>query len=488
MFMLRQFLAVILLISICACDNGNDNGNGNGNGNVDDTEYIMLNDDLVMVNLSETPEAFPNPMKGFRPGTGPDGYDFWDHEYALVYRQYVKYSDLESSATDTTQKIINWSNSTWKNIAGKNIKIIPRVVLTYPRSNQPGAVADDYWPEDISQTTVIERWFTEELEGRLSNFIKKLGEAWDNDPRIAAIELGLWGHWGEHHLYPLSTERIPLNMQKVLGDAVSLAFKNKKVLVRYPNTFLEYELGFYWDSFALPDDSWGGDGIIERDVWKTQMISGEVAYDWGDQSLLGGSPDATIKNNNAVEYLIEWINRIHASSLGWIDRYSQNDSSLSQNAARVQKALGYRYTIKSAIYNRMTNPGDELSIELNISNVGSAPFYYQWPLELSLLNAQRRIVWKQKINTDIREWLPNENITVTEKVIIPSTISNGSYILAVSIVDPSGDMPSLRFANANYYNGGRTPLGIIGIGQEPKYYSLRPYNSLKADKSIHYSQ
>jgi hypothetical protein len=34
---------------------------------------------------------------------------------------------------------------------------------------------------------------------RVVSLIKKLGEVWDDDPRVAFIEMGIWGLWGEHH-------------------------------------------------------------------------------------------------------------------------------------------------------------------------------------------------------------------------------------------------------------------------------------------------
>ncbi len=103
-------------------------------------------------------------------------------------------------------------------------------------------------------------------------------------PRDSAVEVGIWGKWGEHHIYPIKLpyggDRISPEMQKVIGDAYVKAFKNKKLMVRYPETFTDYDFGFIWDSFALPNDVAGGKGIMARDVWRTQMISGEVAYNW----------------------------------------------------------------------------------------------------------------------------------------------------------------------------------------------------------------
>jgi uncharacterized lipoprotein YehR (DUF1307 family) len=481
-------IGIIFSITVYNCKvDGNDQ---QPEWQTEDVEYIFINDDQVKVVFNESTEAFTNPMKGFRPTWSFDYDDVNSskNEFASVYKHYIGYSSLEKTASDTAKKIIDWSNKAWRNIEGKNIKVIPRVVLTFPTSNQAGASVGNYWPDDISQPSNVSRWTTEELKSRLVTFVMKLAEAWDNDPRVAAIELGLWGNWGEYHLYPDSYINIPSDFQEALGTAFSAYFKNKKIMIRYPDTFQNYQFGFYWDSFALPNDSYNGEGIIIRDNWKEQMITGEVAYDWGDLSLLGENPDATLKKDDATDYLINWIKRTHASSLGWISDYNKNDNSLSKNAKRVQKILGYRYFINSVIYNRQLNPGEEILLELQISNIGAAPFYYKWPFQLILMNLNRKIEWKETVDIDIRQWLPDETNTIVIKSILPASLKADNYVIAVSILDPSGNLPSLRFANENYYNGGITPLGIIGIGREPKYDSFKPFNSLNQDNSLKYSK
>jgi hypothetical protein len=62
----------------------------------------------------------------------------------------------------------------------------------------------------------------------------------------------------------------------------------------------------------------------------------------------------------------------------------------------------------------------------------------------------------------------------------------GAYTLAVAILDPSSSSPSLRFANTNYYSGGRTPLGRVGIGSNPANQDLGQFDALKPDTSLSY--
>ena len=444
---------------------------------------------MITVQLTETGEAFPNPMKGFRPTRFIQDAAFPQGEYVTVCKQYIKYTDLEMSPEDSAQKIVDWSNEAWAGIEKRNLKVIPRVVIVYP--DGPDGGTDGYWPEGIDHSDVAQRWVTEPFIDRLCAFVAKLGEVWDGDPRVAAMEMGLWGKWGEHHVWPLSIpgsgQRIPRQVQSALGDAFAQAFPHKKVMVRYAGTFNDHDVGYFWDSFALPNDNISGKLMIEHDRWRTQMMSGEVAYDWGDYRPVGQSPDGTLSSDECTDHVIDWIRRTHTSSLGWIAEYTQGRVDLAANAARMQKALGYRYVLRTATYPQTVQPGGKLSLRFEVSNVGSAPFYYPWPVEVCLLNAQREPVWRGTMHADIRDWLPGDTCTAADSFDLPQDLPAGTYTLALAVLDPAGNLPSLRFANVEYYAGGRTPLGTVGVGQAPDAMQTGPYDGLYADGSLYYT-
>lgn len=435
------------------------------------------------VTLGETSEAFRNPMKGFRPSRYIQDGSFKAYEYASTYKHYIPYSALESSAADSVQKIKDWSDANWGELRSKNLKVIPRVVISYPGTGE-------YWG-DLPHDGTPNQWNTAALRTRLAAFVTKLGQAWDSDPRVAAIEMGLWGKWGEQNIYPDTidgSDRMPASMQQVLGDAFAAAFKNKQVMVRYPNAFQSFSnFGFYWDSFALPDDdnAGGGAGVVARDLWRTRMQSGEVAYDWGDQSKLGGNPNGTLSSAANTDYVIGYVRKVHASSLGWIAEYVPDDGAISSNAAKLQKAFGYRFTIERAAFTTSLAAGGALDLSLDVKNVGSAPFYYDWPVEVSLLKADRSVAWKGVLTgVDVRKWLPDDTAKV-QGVLTPDVL-NGTYTLAIAVLDPASSKPSLRFANTSYYQGGRTALGKVGIGAAPTDQDLKPFDALEADESLSY--
>ena len=465
------FICVMLLPSLASAETGAASG------------------ETITVTLTETDEAFANPIKGFAPARHIGVAAFAPHEYATVYKHYIKYTDLEISPDDTAQKIIDWSNAAWAGIEKRNVKVVPRVVIVYP--NGPDNGDDGYWAEGYDTSDFADRWVNDNNLARMAAFVAKLGEAWNNDPRVAAIEMGIWGKWGEQHVWPLNIpgygNRIPRKVQAVLGDAFAAAFPDKKIMVRYAETFADYNVGFYWDSFALRDDRLSGLMMIDRDAWRTEIMGGEIAYDWGDQRVVGWSPDGTLASDECTDNVIDWIRKTHTSILGWVANYTQGDASLAANATRMQKAFGYRYVIRQASYQPVTQPGEAFELAFYVENVGNAPFYYQWPVEVSLLDGERRPVWHETVDVDIRSWLPGNTYTARGSFTLPTDLPLGDYILALAILDPSGNLPSLRFANTNYYAGGRTPLGAIGIGQTPAFTDIGPFDSLYSDRTLHYS-
>jgi hypothetical protein len=424
-------------------------------------------------------------MKGFRPSRYPGQAAFAAHGYATVYKHYIPYTSLEVNASDPVQKIRDWSDLAWAGIEERNIKVIPRVVINYPGTGE-------WWPVGVPYgATAGERWSSDALKDRLVSFVAKLGQAWDNDSRVAAVEMGLWGYWGEHHIWPDSLpeggDRIPASFQLALGQAFTEAFRNKKVMVRYENTFNDFDVGYFWDSFALPNDAYWATWMQTKACWPTQMISGEVAYDWGDQTSLGGSPNGTLGSVSNTDYLIQYIKNTHCSSLGWISEYSPDGGPISANAARVQKELGYRFLITQATFKTRVDPGGAVFIAFKVTNRGNAPFYYRWPVKVNLLRSDRSIAWSGAFDADIRQWMPEGSHDVTGSFVVSAGLAPGLYTLALSVNDPDGDLASLRFANSNYYSGGFTPIGRVGVGTNVASQELGPFDQLGTDTSLRYN-
>jgi hypothetical protein len=454
----------------------------------------IADDGWIIVHPKEYPYALRNPLKGFRSGTDKFGYQ---HPYAGVARCYIKWNELENDESDGIDKIKTFCNNKWKDIEKYNVKVVPRVYLDW--DSRPG---NECWPADMT----VGDYSSDQFKMRLRRLIQRLGQCWDNDSRVAWVQMGIIGYWGEHH-HPNPTADI----QQLMGDEFTAAFKNKKVLVRQPWAhFTDYEFGGYWDSWAhtqqMPTQGVSIDSLnTTQQRWKVNIWEGETAYDWGKYQIQpGDKPDDTLTDPVHRNFLIDTIRNLHCTALGWISGYTKTNPTVAAGAEEVQRAFGYRYVLNEVKYPAVLAPGAEFAVQFKVTNVGSAPFYYNWPVEISLLNpTTKAVVWQDTFDgCDIRNWLSGDQYNSTTRTYtvpavantvsgtfqLPSNIANGEYILALAILDPAGNLPSVRFETVNYFNGGRHPIGYTGVNVTPGQTQLSPglLDDPAGDTSLYY--
>ena len=69
---------------------------------------------------------------------------------------------------------------------------------------------------------------SEQFRNRLTRLVSRLIQVWNNDPRVAFVELGIFGQWGEHH----SPDPEP-EMQMLAAQVFADAFPDKHISVRH---------------------------------------------------------------------------------------------------------------------------------------------------------------------------------------------------------------------------------------------------------------
>ncbi|MEO0852182.1 MAG: DUF4832 domain-containing protein, partial [Cyanobacteria bacterium J06648_11] len=190
------------------------------------------------------------------------------------------------------------------------------------------------------------------------------------------------------------------------------------------------------------------------------------------------------------EYAIELIERFHTNHLSWISNYDLSNPVAIEHASEIQKALGYRFIIESASYSESLRSGQKLRFSLTAINEGNTPLYGDWPVEIALHDPNTRdIVWSGIVpKTDTQAWLPDEPVTIRGRLRTPRSLPTGEYVVSVSILDPAGNQPAVRFATEQYWNGGRHPLGKIGVNTSVEDPELAPsaFDDPATDRSLFY--
>jgi Domain of unknown function (DUF4832) len=460
-----------------------------------------------------TPQAFEGALRN--PLMGLTGRVLSHSDWESLTHHYIGWREIEGSQNDGVAKIKAYCDDAWNGLPEQNVKVIPRVYLEYP--NKP-----DGWPDGLRAGD----YSSPEFQLRLRSFIEKLGEAWNTDPRVAFIELGIFGKWGEHHSPAPSAE-----LQQLAGDAFARAFPDKRVSVRQTwAEFVGHGFGEYWDSFAhwdqMADNGREIAALNEKTgLFERTYIGGEVAYDWGNWRIQPGeSPTASLADPRHLEFIINTVRWVHCTQLEWIGDYERQDGRAVAGAAQLQKALGYRFVLDDVSYSSSVGDNDELKIVLRVRNLGSAPFYYRWPLEASLLDPRdHHVVWKETFSgVDIRDWQPGRswsspifsspsgsNAGEPARATWPDgravgwsqppaehcvqgafkpRLPQGQYLLALEILDPAGMVPSVCFATTQYLKGGRHPIGLVGFGgvRGSKLPADFRFDDQFSDRTLHY--
>ena len=185
---------------------------------------------IVVIKPKEYRRALRNPLKGFTNRGFRE-----DNEWATLVHCYIPWNQIENNESDGIDKIRKWCDEKWEHLPERNQKVIPRVYLHWSGDRK-------YWPADMEEDDYTSQQFI----NRVIRLVGRLGECWDNDPRVAFVELGIFGKWGEQHS-PDPTREI----QQIVGTEFLKAFKNKLVSGRQPwEKFDGFGFGGYWDSWA----------------------------------------------------------------------------------------------------------------------------------------------------------------------------------------------------------------------------------------------
>ena len=102
----------------------------------------------------------------------------------------------------------------------------------------------------------------------------------------------------------------------------------------------------------------------------------------------------------------------------------------------------------------------------------------------------------------MRAWLPGDrwvwwareyetkpgSHTVTCEFALPADLPKGIYIIALALLDPGVHVPAARFATTSYFQGGRHPMGMVGVGVDVGDPAIDPaaFDEPRCDSSIHY--
>ena len=149
-----------------------------------------------------------------------------------------------------------------------------------------------------------------------------------------------------------------------------------------------YEFGIYWDSWSIDQEIVRGYGEMKKlgDRWKNQPIGGEITWAWGSLAKYN-SFEEVVGDYDTRELVINQIRDLHCNHLGAITWANFNDPTFIPNAELLQKTMGYRFVLSDFTYPAIIKNNEKFTVSFDVKNTGSSPFYYNWLVEIALLDS-----------------------------------------------------------------------------------------------------
>ncbi len=255
-----------------------------------------------------------------------------------------------------------------------------------------GVQMRDYPEEDGGSSPDYE---SPALREALGEFVEAFGAAFDGDPRLGIVQLGLLGHWGEWHTYTHEEWFASADVQDEVMRAYDAAFPTTQLVIRYPfGASPSLNMGYHDDSFAhstVGDVDWFflpqliAAGAAER--WTWVPIGGEIRPEL--QPRIFGADWDPAAEEFGQDYL-QCVRQTHASWMLNFHAFNGDDGvgGVGYTGADLERAragalaLGWEVTAQEV---RMTGQAfddgtADLEVIVDLRNSGVAPFYY--PLEL----------------------------------------------------------------------------------------------------------
>ncbi|MFF3350862.1 DUF4832 domain-containing protein [Streptomyces sp. NPDC002779] len=457
--------------------------------------------------LPYAPGPLDNPLKGFAVFQDQVGENPYPHSIEWVY---LSLSEVINDPKNCRKLDFTLLEEHLDRAAAGGNQVAMRFYMNYPGGS--GTHPENGLPPCLKDSVDMrwdEFWKLDhpdydnpKLMATLENFIDKLGRRYDGDPRLGYLTLGLIGLWGEWHTWPYDTDTADgypnympslANQRKVIGW-MDRAFDTTMVEARYPEladgAVKNADFGLHDDSFCfieggkgvtLPESMGGAPwsqmaGVLRAGMenrWTTNSMGGEVRPEIQPRAFENW-PTGNGADVDDMKACIELEHSTWKINHYGVNNYAHDDPKV----AEAVRLMGYELHATKAHFK--TEARDRLDVGVTVENLGVAPFYYNWPVEIGLRDRTGRVVRTWETSWDLRKIQPLKIRAFpdwqTDETHLPfghpqyfqtgvdlNRVESGDYQVVMRVVNPLPTGKKLRFANAAQGEDGWLSLGHVKV-------------------------
>jgi hypothetical protein len=305
---------------------------------------------------------------------------------------------------------------------------------------------------------------------RFETLMTKIGQAVGSEPDLQ-VDIGGVGLWGEWH-FAGTTPEVQMPSLATRQKVVDL---HLKLFPNSPITALINDIGGLTyangKGTGWRADCFGDYGMFSPNwnhmdnMYKQHLKAAGAENAWQKAPVAWetcGTVQDWVEKGFDVRKIFQYGLDQHGS---FINNGSVQLPTGAQYRAEVEAALsklGYRLVLRSLSHDSSVKPGGSLAVTGTWDNVGVAPPYHPFKLQLRLTppdTGVAPIVLTSK--ADVRTWLPGQH-QVKETFQLPSTLAAGTWKLSVGITGTPG-VPMLRLAIEGRDDQGWYPVSQLAV-------------------------
>jgi len=423
---------------------GTDAGGETGGGDETALPAVPITGPTVSSTYDRSTADFSNPERGFH-GNADDRtrYAREAGDGHTLVRRYVRLDDYRYSAIPSS--FLDELDADLSALRDHGLKVILRFSYNFGRE------------DDAPLSSILQH---------IDQVAPILREHTDV---IAVLQAGFIGAWGEWH--SSTNDLLDLDDRTDITNALLDAMDASRMIqIRYPYRARDMfpnpptastafdgsdasRVGQVNDCFVSTGSD-GGTFVSDEDYTYMEDVTRYTVMG-GETCSIGGLSDRN-DGDNAAELLErfhwDYLNRDFYTAIidKWIDQGYYDE---------ISRRLGYRYVLRETISEAASQPGETLSLNVEVQNEGYGKLYNARPIELVLRPVGGGSSVTLRANDDARLVMPGpgETRVVPLTVRLPAGLATGSYELFLALPDAAAtiaDDPryAVRLANEGVWN------------------------------------
>lgn len=337
----------------------------------------------------------------------------------------------------------------------------------------------------------IPNWSHPYLQERTARFVKALAQRYDGDPRIAWLDIGMYGRWGEwaggcplHSRLPAADEATIRAEFDFYLKLFTDNFKQTPLVMKVENPYPTLQAMNYVDpaypampKIGLRQDSIGSNHLTGLrsnfktiDLWRALQHRWKLAPRTGEFYGPGSSTDLDAEFKIAA---------LEAGALHLLGHGNGNISTTYANLSASQqqafdafaKTLGYKLSLQRIGFEGKLSAAATVKVHTRWSNLGMTPSYEPWRAVLKFAHQSSGAVFDVPLpSVRLDALLPTKNrisgkdapVDYSDVLALPGDMPSGVYRLSIAVEDARrGDY---RRRPLRLYNAGEQADRSFSVG------------------------